>query len=258
MPVNISLALDGITVGIQADETVRIPEGLLLNGSRIALDLPFEPARFYRHGWQSWSLTVWQDPGEHIPRPKPALLLPMQTDPKYACDDRPNGAWVGAVELPDGRILLLGALGMGSHVALEGRWFSGWSEAGPVRWLVAIGSEPDVFRRYASMLRETFGRGRAGEPPRVWCSWYSLYTAIDERILRRVINQVSGMPFEVFQVDDGWQAAIGDWEANAKFPSGMTALAARIQKPGSFPACGWRPCSPFPRHACTGNTLSGC
>jgi alpha-galactosidase len=159
----------------------------------------------------------------------------MQADPRYARDDRPNGSWVGAVELPDGRILLLGALGLETHVALEGRCLGGRSEAGPARWLVTIGSETDAFGRYASMLEAKFGAGRAVDPPRVWCSWYSLYTAIDERILKRVIGQVSGMPFEVFQVDDGWQAGIGDWEANGKFPSGMGVLATRIRVAGFVP-----------------------
>jgi alpha-galactosidase len=40
------------------------------------------------------------------------------------------------------------------------------------------------------------------------------------------------LPFDVFQVDDGWQAGIGDWEANAKFPSGMGWLADRIKETG--------------------------
>ena len=92
-----------------------------------------------------------------------------------------------------------------------------------------------VFRRYAAADPVQRGRGRAGVPPRVWCSWYSLYTAIDERILHRVLDQVAGMPFEVFQVDDGWQAAIGDWEPNGKFPSGMEALAAHIRGAGFVP-----------------------
>jgi alpha-galactosidase len=227
--------LDGITVEAQADGAAAIPEGILLHGNSVTLELPFAPVRFYRHGWQSWSLTTWQGAGEGIPRPKPALLLPMQTDPRHVRDDRPNGSWVGAVELPDGRILLLGALGLETHVALEGNRLIGWSEVRPVEWLATVGSETEVFSRYAARLSSAFGRGRAGDPPRVWCSWYSLYTAIDEQILHRVIDQVTGMPFEVFQVDDGWQAGIGDWEANRKFPSGMEGLAARIRDAGFEP-----------------------
>lgn len=227
--------LDGVAIEAQADGTAAVPGGMLLRGREVALELPSAPVRFYRHGWQSWSLTTWQDSGERIPRPKPALLLPMQTDPQYAADARPNGSWVGAVELSDGRVLLLGALGLETRVALEGNRLVGRSEAGTVEWFATAGGEAMAFARYAAQLGSAFGasRRRAGDPPRVWCSWYSLYTAIDERILRQLIDQVNGMPFDVFQVDDGWQASIGDWEPNHKFPAGMEALAARIRRAGN-------------------------
>jgi alpha-galactosidase len=68
--------------------------------------------------------------------------------------------------------------------------------------------------------------------PRVWCSWYSLYTMIDEAILYATFDKLSDLPFDVLQVDDGWQVDIGDWEVNAKFPSGMKALADRIKSTG--------------------------
>jgi alpha-galactosidase len=66
----------------------------------------------------------------------------------------------------------------------------------------------------------------------VWCSWYSLYSASDEGLLHRVLDALDDLPFDVFQVDDGWQVRVGDWEANAKFPSGMGALAANIRASG--------------------------
>ena len=229
--------LDGVAIEAQADGAAAVPDGMLLRGREVAIELPFAPVRFYRHGWQSWSLTTWQDAGERIPRPKPALLLPMQTDPRYARDDAPQrvlggrggasrrqdpaarstrpGNPRGTRREPPGR-----AVG-GRH----GRMVrDGWRRDRGVR--PVRGAAGRGFRR---------GRARAGDPPRVWCSWYSLYTAIDERILHRLIDQVAGMPFEVFQVDDGWQAAIGDWEANGKFSSGMEALAARIRGAGFVP-----------------------
>jgi alpha-galactosidase len=46
---------------------------------------------------------------------------------------------------------------------------------------------------------------------------------------------LSDFPFEVFQVDDGWQASLGDWEPNEKFPSGMAALAGKIHHAGYTP-----------------------
>ncbi len=66
-----------------------------------------------------------------------------------------------------------------------------------------------------------------------WCSWYNYYTAISEPVVMRNLENLkkSKLPIDVFQIDDGWQAAIGDWlEPNSKFPSGMQALAKAIEK----------------------------
>ena len=43
------------------------------------------------------------------------------------------------------------------------------------------------------------------------------------------------MPFDVFQIDDGWQLAHGDWEPNKKFPSGMNTMAEKISANGRTP-----------------------
>jgi alpha-galactosidase len=70
----------------------------------------------------------------------------------------------------------------------------------------------------------------------VWCSWYSLYTGIDQARLLKILHDLGGLPldlpFDVFQVDDGWQKAIGDWEPNGKFPGGMDGMAASIKATG--------------------------
>jgi alpha-galactosidase len=198
----------------------------------VPLTLPRPPVRYYRQGWQSWSLAAWTETGAVLPVQKPRLLHPMQTDPLYVNDPRPNGSWVGAVEFEDGKILLLGALGTDSHVALNGNKLEGWYESGPGEWLVTAGDEKSVFADFVELLETGYGSTKDEPAPRVWCSWYSLYTAIDEPILYRVFDDLDDLPFDVLQVDDGWQISVGDWDANAKFPSGMTTLAARIRSTG--------------------------
>jgi len=206
--------------------------GMILTGARVSVGLPFEPARFLRHGWQSWSLTAWTDAAGRLPRTRPTLLYPMHTDPRYAGEKRPNGSWYGAVETGEGRVLLLGALDLESHVLLDGRSLTGRYESGTGEWFVAAGEEGEVLARYAALLAERLGRGRAEKPPRVWCSWYSLYTEIHEGQLLKILADLGDLPFDVFQIDDGWQKGIGDWEPNAKFPSGMDGMAARIKATG--------------------------
>jgi alpha-galactosidase len=227
--------LDQITT--TADKTEEILGGLLLTGSRVTLDLPALPVRYLYSGWQSWSLTAWVETSHHLRAMRPAIMHPSSSDPVYVHDQRPNGSWYGAVELPTGGIIFIGSLGTDAHVALEGNRLLGWVEPsqgnGPApQWFIASGDESRIFARYAGLFAERLGKGHAIKPYKVWCSWYSLYTEIHEAQLLKILNDLGDLPFDVFQVDDGWQVGIGDWEANAKFPSGMQALADRIKATG--------------------------
>ena len=67
-----------------------------------------KPVKYYRHGWQSWSLAAWTDPSP-MPVQKPAIFHPLQMDAEMSTKNL-NGSWLGAVEFADGNILLLGAL----------------------------------------------------------------------------------------------------------------------------------------------------
>ena len=203
----------------------------------ITINLPSRPLRYYRHGWQSWSLTAWQDVNRRIPPPKPAILHPLQTDPRYVHETRPHGSWVGAAEMKNGNILLLGALGLDAHIFLDGNQLIGQYEKDAGKWLIAEGSEKEVFAQYAAKLQETefFQKTRFLHTPKIWCSWYSFYTHISEQNLGKVLHTLGNLPFDVFQVDDGWQRAIGDWIPNDKFPSGMDGFAAQIRRSGRAP-----------------------
>ena len=223
---------------ITAGSIQETKDGLLLSGAQVSLELPTIPRRYLYSGWQSWSLTAWVETGRPVRPMRPSSLRAMQTDPRYARETRPHGSWYGAVEMPDGQVLLLGALGLESHVRLDGKILTGWYEegAGAGEWFMGCGEETGLFEQYAALLKQHFGAGRAQKSLRVWCSWYSLYTGIDEARLLKILHDLgdlsSGTPFDVFQVDDGWQIGIGDWEPNAKFPAGMQAMASQIRATG--------------------------
>jgi len=225
------LHFEDFKIHAEFDTNSLIINGIILTGKNVSLRLPGEPQSYYTHGWQSWSLAAWTGL-QALPASKPALLRPLQVDPVYAQHPSPSGSWVGAVEFADGKILLLGALELESRVQLRDGALQGWCEAGPAEWFVGYGSEIEVFNSYAQLLGKKFGYGRAQTANRVWCSWYSLYTAIDEHTLEGIFDKIGDLPFDVLQIDDGWQVAIGDWEANAKFPSGMKALTAQINATG--------------------------
>ncbi len=223
------------TCGIIARMSIQItdstPASQTLSASRVTLGLPRPPRRFYRHGWQSWSLAAWTDLSP-LPVQKPNIFHPLQIDPLYAFEKQPHGSWIGAIAFDDGKVLLLGALGMDAHVRLNGSEFEGWYESGEGEWFTGFGAEREVFANYVNMLGNKFGFVTSKPAPRIWCSWYSLYTMIDEPILHKIFEGLGDLPFDVLQVDDGWQVKVGDWEANAKFPSGMAALAGKIKSTG--------------------------
>jgi alpha-galactosidase len=189
------------------------------------------PVAFYRHGWHSWSPTGWVDPSA---RRRPIADLGRRLghdDPAHALDEQMGGSSVGAVQLADGSITLLGALAPGAWVWPGGSVLRGASESGEIEWFVASGDERDVFAGYAEALADRLGR-RGGTRMRVWCSWYSLYESITEAAMNGVLSGLGDLPFDVVQIDDGWEEGIGDWQPNGDFPGGMAGMAERIRAGG--------------------------
>lgn len=208
-------------------------EAHLIDASSLRLSLPESPKKFFRHGWQSSTLTTWIDPTHpHRPVRAPEFRL-KDEDPVYAFHRNPMSTWVGAVELEENDILLLAALDLGGRVELDGYTLNGFYEDEHVGgWLIARGREEEVFAKYTSLLEMKFGKTRFDTPPRVWCSWYSLLKWINEPVLSKILHGLGDLPFDVFQIDDGWQDRSGYWEAGKNFPSGMVAFADAIHDSG--------------------------
>jgi alpha-galactosidase len=215
---------------IQFTEIIQKPQ--IIKTKEIQLVLPAPPVRFYRHGWQSWTLTAWIDPATPAMPVRAAEFRTKDEDPLYAMSKKHTSAWVAAADMGNGSIILLGGLGLGARIQLDGESMVGFYETGEDEWLIAQGNESDVFQKYADELKKRFGPRRIEKEPRVWCSWYSLYGLINERVLRRTIREIGDLPFDVIQIDDGWQVSTGEWDANSKFPSGMKDLADRIKATG--------------------------
>ncbi len=208
------------------------PAEQVLRASSLTLKLPRPPKRFFRHGWQSWTLSAWLDPSEPPLPIRSAQFRAKDEDPLYAFSKNHVSAWVASVELDEGQVLLLGALDLGGRIELDGVSLKGFFEAGDGEWFLARGPEDEVFARYANRLGTKFGRTRFVKAPRVWCSWYSLYKWINERTILKVLRDLADLPFDVFQLDDGWQDESGNWDGGKNFPSGMAALADEIKATG--------------------------
>ena len=102
---------------------------------------------------------------------------------------------------------------------------------------------------------------RTGAPYQVgWCSWYHYFHARHRGgPARRTWRTAADWPFDVFQLDDGFQPAIGDWlTTNDKFPSTLDELAARRSPPrGARRASGSPRSSPAPTPPSRPRTPSG-
>lgn len=118
-----------------------------------------------------------------------------------------------SVALPDGEVLLLG-LGA-PRVGATPTTLWGTLEDPVAEWYLARGPEHEVFARYGEQLATRLGRreARAGS---VWCSWYSNYEDLSEDLIAETLDGVDGLPFDVFQLDDGWEPIVGDWVANSR------------------------------------------
>ncbi|MCS6985755.1 MAG: alpha-galactosidase [Leptospiraceae bacterium] len=94
------------------------------------------------------------------------------------------------------------------------------------------GDLPSSFREYVKQLGIKtkvlpFAHG--------YTSWYNLYNKITEKDLLGVLKAYGErqIPLDYFQIDDGWQAKVGDWLlVNEKFPSGLAFLVKEIHKQG--------------------------
>ena len=145
-------------------------------------------------------------------------------DPRWDDPVRHHSSWLLA--LADGeRSLLLGALeGDTPRLHADLDVLSGWTETGrPGRWVLLEGPELQVFERYRALLQDHYG-ARDRDPGTVWSSWYSLYEDISRQAFDSILPELPGLGFDTFQVDDGWQRVVGDWEPNDKFPAGMAEI----------------------------------
>ncbi len=217
---------------ISVDNCRPVGGGYIINSSVLIVELPSAPRKFFRHGWQSWTYSAWVDPNQPMLPIAASEVRAKDEDMPYALSDHPVSAWVGAVEFNDGNFLLLGALDLSGRVKIQGNRLHGFYEDGHQgKWFIAGGSEKLVFDAYVGELAKIHGQVTK-KPPRVWCSWYSLYNTVNEPVMDKVLDSLGKLPFDVVQIDDGWQISLGDWNPNRKFPSGMAALAGRIHATG--------------------------
>jgi alpha-galactosidase len=90
-----------------------------------------------------------------------------------------------------------------------------------------------------AVARENAARS-AGIVPVGWCSWYQFFDAVaHEDVMENLewaAEQRRHIPFNLIQIDDGYQAQVGDWfQSKQSFPQGVVGIAQRAKKEGFTP-----------------------
>jgi alpha-galactosidase len=108
------------------------------------------------------------------------------------------------------------------NVVLADIFFTEHSERGALQHFFLLKQFPEV----------------KSKPAIGWTSWYYHYTGITEDIILKNLNAFKDqkLPIDIFQIDDGYQQAVGDWlQVNKKFSNGMAAIASAIKSAGYKP-----------------------
>ena len=95
------------------------------------------------------------------------------------------------------------------------------------------------------------GSRKKKKTPSVFCTWYYYGLTVSYKDAAENLEKIRErrLPYDVFQIDEGWEITLGEWEPNAKFPLPMKEAAARIREAGLIPGI-WT--SPFIAHESAG------
>jgi alpha-galactosidase len=222
------------------------------------------PLRMFRHGYQSWSPTgvatlgVATDPSTIADFPflqavhhadQRTVTRPGELRSEWVTllvDDRHAPVLVG-FERGDGHdgTLRLAPVDAPRRALLRAEAFLGDAvlAAGAERPLHALVIEDvaeagatsagDLLDRWAHAAGGAAG-ARVGGPYEVgWCSWYQYFGGVTEEVVLRNLAGAGAWPFDLFQLDDGFQPAIGDWlEPGPGFPHGVEGVADAVTAAG--------------------------
>lgn len=109
-------------------------------------------------------------------------------------------------------------------------------------YLAAGASPSELLTQYAAATRvltdvlDPAPKPNAKSVPTGWCSWYGYTTGItEEQVLANAdvaVRDYGTKDLRFVQVDDGFQIATGDWDANARFPHGHRWLTGQLHSRG--------------------------
>lgn len=192
--------------------------------------IPVDPARatVYEHGWQSWSPTGAYRLDERPFRPvsdqrRVGNYRPDRTAPSdgfwgeglLAVDPGTgNGVHVFGARSADGPIPSVSARVEGDEVVVSGGpdvealVIPPTAEGGTAHTALDL-ALADWGNRFAAAS----GVSEIRRPPTAWCSWYHYFEDVTQADIEENLAAIGdlGLDVDVVQIDDGYEAEIGDW-----------------------------------------------
>jgi alpha-galactosidase len=245
---------------------------------------PPEPA-FFGNGWQSWSYAGVYGAEDHFRRTRLGpVRVPVDVN---AGTPQPGRAGLFASDMfgvlgdrAHRSALLVGFLSQRQHFGSLEAWIAGpqpalrlWANGDGARlepgqqvatdwaYLQFLHlAESDPFGPYCQAVARAHDLPPAlgAQPiPTGWCSWYQFSSddyrgALSAGDVRANLEALAclrkDLPLELVQIDDGYQAEVGDWLAfNPGFPEGVAPLAGEIRAAGFRPGLWLAPFIVHPR-----------
>lgn len=242
--LEVAVASSDVDGGRRLDLTVRNGSGSTVALHDVVVRVTATPAQVLEHGHQSWSV---------VRRCSPSDVRPERTDlPDWAKGthlSRPDGA--GHVIAGDQFLVtdggVAGFLDARQHLGtveaeLDGLALRAMFDGVPLApgeerpldpiWL-ADGDAGIRYSDFASLWGTTAGARISAPAPLGWCSWYQYFADVTPGDVRANLEALAGRGFELVQIDDGYQAAIGDWTSMApEWKEGIAGLAHEIRHAG--------------------------
>lgn len=197
----------------------------------------------YEHGWQSWSPSATYGVTETSHRPGRPVMQTMCWRPGRPAPSRGfQGEGLLAVDPGDGGPVRLYAARYGhAEVPSIRASYAGTTltiEAdGEIEEIPYPGSIEQALGAWATGFATRTGTAPPRPAPTVWCSWYHYFSTVTEADVLENLDAVGvhDLPIDVIQIDDGWQAEIGDWLTFSSRFSSLPELAGRIRRAGRRP-----------------------
>src|SRR5262245_43240351 len=192
----------------------------------------------YKNGWQSWSYAgglteerpdprtrsptsvLWHLPGGRGVTHATGQSVDVVSDAVAVLGrtDLPVALLAGFLDGADwpGQIYLQRREGaLAACILLDERVLDPGESLELPPFVLGFGRADGLLPAYAEMVANTTHARRAAQTPTGWCSWYYYFGRVGQRDVLENLVQLQRvrdvLPVDVVQVDDGYQAAVGDW-----------------------------------------------